>query len=776
MAYEISYSDTLNKGTITVEDNTLNEETTLQLPGRYVTSYGQAVAESFLHLLENFANTEPPVRPIEGQLWYDNTEGVDQVKVYDGTNWIAAGGIKKGASEPEVANSSAGDLWVNTDRQQVYLFTGSTWILVGPEFSDGLLTGTQSEVIVGSNDTEYSVLTIKIEDKPAIIISAETFIPKTAIAGFRGGIKAGLNVTSIALEGTEILKIWGTSEKAENLVIGTSVVPAVNFLRGDQESKTDYKLKVKTDEGIELGSAGTFRVKNANSTGVIENSANNSSIDFRLNNGATTPTVLKIDATEKVGINNTAPEQELDINGNLQINRRGGLADSGKIKVNGTLNANGLTDASILTKGGMAVSQDLHVGGNIDMVNGGNVITGNVIPDSNSSRTLGNIAFKYDRIYGNTFFGNLQGNVTGTVSGRAGSADRLASATTFGVTGDVENTSFEFDGQTGGSIKTLDIRVSNSFISNKEVVYDAGNADELLLNVTTGETGVYRITKRNFLKSIPLVPPGALMPYGGIEAPAGWLLCDGSLLSKSDYGDLWLAIGHNFRDPALIPDGGANTFAIPDMRGRFPLGVDNMGGVSSNRVTGATATYEAMSGINLSGTGYNAFFTVNREAGIYTVSISIPGLGYQVGDVIRITGDRLGGTSPEHDLDITVDTVNTTNGALEIVTVAGTAFSNAGASAVGNSLGSQTKTIGVDNLPEHEHDFEGESGTQYYGIRIGSGEPIDDNAITLQVEPGLGGTQGIASSGGVKTATNLGVPLDVMNPYLAVNYIIYTGQ
>lgn len=776
MAYEISYSDSLNKGTITVEDNTLNEETSIKLPGRYVTSYGQAVAENFLHLLENFANTEPPQRPVEGQLWYDSTQGVDQLKVYDGTNWIASGGIKKAANEPEVANSSAGDLWVNTDRQQVYLFTGSSWILVGPEFSDGLLTGTQSEVIIGSDDAEYSVLTIRLEDKPAIIISAQSFIPKTAIAGFRSGIRAGVNITSITLENNEILKYYGNSEKAENLVIGSQVVPAVNFLRGDQESKTDFKLKIKSDEGLELGSAGTFRVKNATSTGVIENSANNSSIDFRLNNGITTPTVLKVDAAERVGINNTAPEQELDINGNLQINRKGGLANTGKIIVNGTQNSSGLTDASILTKGGMVVSQDLNVGGNITLVNGGQLTTGNILPNANSSRTIGSVAFKYDRIYSNTFFGNLQGNVTGTVSGRSGSTDRLASATTFAITGDVQNSSFEFDGQTGGSVKTFDVRIANSFISNKEVVYDASNADELLLNVTTGTTGVYRITKRNFLKSIPLVPPGAIMPYGGIESPEGWLLCDGSLVSKSDYGDLWLAIGHNFRDPSLLPDGGANTFAIPDMRGRFPLGVDTMGGVSANRVTGSTATYEFMSGTNVSGTGYNAFFRVSREGGLYTVNITIPGLGYQVGDVIRITGDRLGGTTPEHDLDITVDTVNTTNGALEIVSIAGTAFSSAGANAVGNSLGSQTKTIAIENLPEHEHDLEGESGTQYYGIRIGSGEPEDDNAISLQIEPGLGGTQGIAASGGVRTSTNIGTPLDVMNPYLAVNYIIYTGQ
>ena len=82
-------------------------------------------------------------------------------------------------------------------------------------------------------------------------------------------------------------------------------------------------------------------------------------------------------------------------------------------------------------------------------------------------------------MYANTFFGNVQGNVTGTVSGRAGSADKLASATTFSVTGDVSAASFEFDGQTGGSTKTFNMSVSNTFISNKTVTYAAENSDEL---------------------------------------------------------------------------------------------------------------------------------------------------------------------------------------------------------------------------------------------------------------------------------------------------------
>ncbi len=95
MAYEIKYTDFVNKGIITVEDGTINDETSIVFVGRNYTGYGQVFAENFLHLLENFANSTAPQRPVEGQLWYDTSLGVDQLKIYDGTNWVASGGLKK---------------------------------------------------------------------------------------------------------------------------------------------------------------------------------------------------------------------------------------------------------------------------------------------------------------------------------------------------------------------------------------------------------------------------------------------------------------------------------------------------------------------------------------------------------------------------------------------------------------------------------------------------------------------------------------------------------
>lgn len=684
MPYTINYTDAVNKGSIIVEDNTLNSETTLNFPGRGTTAYGQSVNENFLHLLENFANTTAPLRPVEGQLWYDSTQGVDQLKVYDGTNWVASGGLKKASAEPAVANSSAGDLWVNTDSQQLYLFTGSTWVLVGPDFSDGLLTGAQAQAIVGVDNITYNVLAIKVEDQPVIIISSQSFIPKTSIKGFRTGINPGMNIANEAIIGTQALKYFGTAEKAEALVVGNVAIPASNFLRGNAASSTDFQLSVKSNDGIKIGTGGQLSLGINGETGVIQHNTSGSSIDIRMRSGNLTPTVMSINSDGNVGFNNAAPEQAIDVRGNIKISPKTGEAETGVLELTSTTDSTSIGTGSIVTAGGIGIALNAYIGGDVDVA--GILQTGNVVPDTPSARNIGTTSNKYDQIYATTFFGNLQGNVSGTVSGRAGSADRLASATTFALSGDVEPNSFDFDGQTGGSTKTFAVNISNSFISNKTITYDAGNADELLLNVTTGTTGVYRITKRNFLKTIPLVPAGAMMPFGGSEAPAGWLLCDGSEVRKSDYNQLWIAIQHNFKDPSLVSDNGVNLFTLPDFRGRFALGLDNMGGPSANRVT-----------------------------------------------------------------DIAAD-------------------------AIGGNAGTETTSISTDNLPEHEHDLEGASGTQFYGIRVGAGEPVDDNAITLSIEPGLGGTQGIASSGGIKTNATLGIPLNVMNPFLAVNYIIYTGE
>lgn len=63
------------------------------------------------------------------------------------------------------------------------------------------------------------------------------------------------------------------------------------------------------------------------------------------------------------------------------------------------------------------------------------------------------------------------------------------------------------------------------------------------------------------------VPIGAILPYGGASAPNGWLMCDGSAISRTAYVNLFTAIGTAFG----VGDG-STTFNVPDLRSRFPIG------------------------------------------------------------------------------------------------------------------------------------------------------------------------------------------------------------
>lgn len=60
-------------------------------------------------------------------------------------------------------------------------------------------------------------------------------------------------------------------------------------------------------------------------------------------------------------------------------------------------------------------------------------------------------------------------------------------------------------------------------------------------------------------------PTGSIVMYGAISAPPGWLLCDGTAVSRTAYPDLWALLGTRFG----VGDG-STTFNVPNMQARFP--------------------------------------------------------------------------------------------------------------------------------------------------------------------------------------------------------------
>tara|TARA_Y100001954_G_C15829003_1_gene613912 strand:- start:7910 stop:9934 length:2025 start_codon:yes stop_codon:yes gene_type:complete len=575
MPYTINFTDVTNKGSIVVEDNDINVTTSLSLVGRNTTSYGVEFNQNFLKLLENFANSNAPTNPVEGQLWYDTTAGGEQLKVYDGTTWVASGGLKKAINEPGAAQSITGDLWVDTDNQQLYLYTGSGWTLIGPNYAGGLNTGVTPVKITGQDNITYSALQVEIDAKPVAIISSDTFTPRGQINGF-GQINPGVNLSTADITGDGSPRFYGPAEQAENLVVAGAKVPASNFLRGDVVSTTTSQLKVNTDDGIILGSGNQVALGVEGQIGVISHNTSGSSLDVRVNDQGTVKTVIRVDSTTNIGINNTAPSEALDVTGNIKVSQG--------ITIDGTTASANFGTGSLIVKGGAGVAGDVNIGGTINVL--GDTETRNIIPDVTNTRTIGSVANKYANMYATNFVGNLTGNVTGQISGRSGSADKISSATNFVMAGEVQAPTIIFDGQTGGTTKTFQTTITNSFISNKTYTNGADPSDEFLLNRVQGQVGLYRISRRDLLSTVPVNPPGVMMPYAGTTAPTFWLLCYGQEILQADYPELFDVIGFTYKQQGLLSDAGVAKFALPDMRGRTVMGLDDMGGTGAGRITG----------------------------------------------------------------------------------------------------------------------------------------------------------------------------------------------
>lgn len=83
--------------------------------------------------------------------------------------------------------------------------------------------------------------------------------------------------------------------------------------------------------------------------------------------------------------------------------------------------------------------------------------------------------------------------------------------------------------------------------------------------------------------------PGEVRMWAGQRTalPAGWLVCDGSAVSRTSYANLFAVVGTIYG-----PGDGSTTFNLPDLRDRSPMGASgDVSGAPSTTVTGpATQT------------------------------------------------------------------------------------------------------------------------------------------------------------------------------------------
>jgi len=111
------------------------------------------------------------------------------------------------------------------------------------------------------------------------------------------------------------------------------------------------------------------------------------------------------------------------------------------------------------------------------------------------------------------------------------------------------------------------IPINESTVTASDGVHNLGGPDHEWLNIY--------LTNNPYVSGVQIqpLPSGVVIPYAGLSAPSGFLICDGSLISRTTYANLFGLIGEFYGEGDL-----STTFAIPDMQGRFIRGLDNGAG------------------------------------------------------------------------------------------------------------------------------------------------------------------------------------------------------
>lgn len=129
---------------------------------------------------------------------------------------------------------------------------------------------------------------------------------------------------------------------------------------------------------------------------------------------------------------------------------------------------------------------------------------------------------------------------------------------------------------------------------------------------------------------------GMLASFATTTAPAGWLVCDGSAVSRTSYADLFAAIGTTYG-----AGDESTTFNLPDLSGKLPLydGTATQGATTNGKapnIYGTAAPHggsrgtagaftgafyatgvQQESGASISGSGGRWGFDASRCSGVY---------------------------------------------------------------------------------------------------------------------------------------------------------------
>jgi len=273
-----------------VADGTVDATLDLKLIGKNYAGYGGVQNENFVYLLENFANTTQPPKPLSGQIWFDSANS--KLKFFDGNKFRTTGGAETGSTRP--TGLTIGDFWFDTINNQLNAWNGSDFTLVGPQVAAGYsTTQVRSRTVRSLSGTTYPIVEALSNNATIFTVSAADSFPldptteASLVASNFSTIRRGITLASTANDSqpgqtTDATRFWGTSTNSDRL----GGFAAADFVKSANAGFT--ALVNFADVGYTVGSSvARLHVFNEGSlTPIIENQSNEQ-IQFRTRNAST---------------------------------------------------------------------------------------------------------------------------------------------------------------------------------------------------------------------------------------------------------------------------------------------------------------------------------------------------------------------------------------------------------------------------------------------------------------------------------------------------------